>query len=65
MAKDEQRITGGIRDKSPCAYCPADKRHPACHDSCEEFKAWRAKLEAVKEAREKYNNWRKYGTSIL
>ena len=55
MVKNEQRINNGMRDKAPCACCPADEKYTACHDTCKKFKEWRAKLEAVKEARENYN----------
>jgi hypothetical protein len=54
MAKDEQRLRSGIREKSPCAYCPDDEKYTACHDTCKKFEKWRAKLEAVNEARKAY-----------
>lgn len=68
MVKKGQRINIGIRDKSPCAYCPADEKYTACHDTCKKYKEWRAKLEAVKEARAAYyrENWRKkWGRTII
>lgn len=66
MIKKEQRLNNGLRDRSPCADCPSDEKYTACHDTCKKFKEWRAKLEAVKAAREEYNrkNGRKYGTGI-
>lgn len=55
MVTDEQRLNSVIREKAPCAYCSADEKYIACHDTCKKFKEWRAKLEAVKQAREAYN----------
>ena len=55
MVTDEQRFNSGIREKSPCAYCTDDEKHTACHDTCERFKAWKAKLETVKEAKKAYD----------
>lgn len=28
-----------------CKNCKPPKRHPACHDTCEEYKAYRASLD--------------------
>lgn len=59
MAKDEQRLNNGIRDKAPCAYCEDDVDKPICHDTCKRYLEWRARLEANKEARKAYNRLRR------
>lgn len=35
----------------PCKDCVAPKRHEACHDSCPEYKEWKAPLIAQYEER--------------
>ena len=54
-------INCGIRDGSPCLDCP--ERFLACADHCPKdergefgYKAWKAKLEEVKEKKKAYNN---------
>ena len=41
---------------SCCLDCP--ERHPACHDTCEKYKAakqvWEAKKQSIKKTRDKY-----------
>lgn len=61
MADDKKKINCGIRDGSPCKDCP--ERFLACSDHCPKderggfgYKAWKAKLEEVKENRKAYNN---------
>ena len=58
---DNKRLCCGIRDKSPCKDCP--ERFLACSDKCPKdergefgYKAWKAKLDEVKENRKAYNN---------
>ena len=34
--------------KSPCQDCP--DRHTACHDHCDNYKAWKADLTEAKRA---------------
>ena len=36
-----------------CHKCVAPKRHPGCHDTCQEYKNEKAKFEAIKEAEKK------------
>lgn len=36
---------------SPCHHC--DKRFPACHGSCADFKEWRAPLDKMSEDKAK------------
>lgn len=33
-----------MNEISPCKGCP--NRHPACHDSCEAYKAWKDRYHA-------------------
>ena len=61
-------MPGIVRDKSPCAYCQDDEKDRACHDSCKRFQEWKAKVEAVKEAKRTYDRlnrrkpWQRTGT---
>lgn len=61
-------MPGSVRDKSPCASCPDDEKYRACHDSCKRFREWKAKVEAVKEAKMAYDRlnrrkpWQRTGT---
>ena len=48
------RITGTVRDKSPCFGCTREQKAPGCHDRCPEFKAWRQKVDAVNAAMQEY-----------
>lgn len=50
--KDEQRLDGNIRDVSPCKNC--EDRFLACSDKCERYKAWKADIERIKQARKAY-----------
>ena len=59
--RNEQRINYCTRNDSPCIDCK--ERFTACWDRCPKderdefgYKAWKAKLEAVKENRRAYNN---------
>lgn len=52
MAREESRLRYGIREEPPCKDCTA--KYTACHDSCDKFKEWKAKREAVNEARKAY-----------
>ena len=52
MTKEESKLRYGIREEPPCKTC-TDK-YTACHDRRERFKEWKAKLEAVKEAKKAY-----------
>lgn len=61
MAKDESRINCGIREESPCKGCT--ERFAACSDHCPKdergefgYKAWKAKLEEVKQKKKAYND---------
>lgn len=38
---------------APCKGC--DKRHTACHDSCEEYQAYKAAADAVRAKRIELN----------
>ena len=42
-----------------CFECP--ERHPACHDTCEKYKAakdvWEAKKRSIKKVRDKYKDY--------
>lgn len=41
--------------KSPCKECA--KRHPACHDTCQEYQAFKIAADAVREERNRqYGN---------
>ena len=58
---DNQRINYTTRGDSPCIGCT--ERHTACWDKCPKdergefgYKAWKAKLEEVKEKRKAYDN---------
>jgi len=33
---------------SPCHFC--EKRYPACHGQCEEYKVWKARMIEIREA---------------
>ena len=48
----DKRLTGAIRDLSPCIDC--SERHTACHASCPRYKAWKAEAQRVKNARSVY-----------
>ena len=37
---------------NPCRHCT--ERTPYCHGSCEQYKKWRAELDAEKQARHLY-----------
>lgn len=37
---------------APCKGC--DKRYPACHDHCEDYKAYKEQLATVKESFREY-----------
>lgn len=37
--------------KPPCKGC--EKRHPACHDRCSEYQAYKVKTEAARLERER------------
>ena len=34
--------------KSPCLTC--EKRYPACHGDCEEYKEWQSDIHAAKQS---------------
>lgn len=59
MVTDEQRLNWGIREKSPCAYCPDDEKYTACHDTCPKFKEWSEKRKAVNEVRKQYDRMKR------
>ena len=40
------------REISPCKDCT--ERHTACHDKCENYKAWKVMLEDLNKERRKY-----------
>jgi hypothetical protein len=59
MTSETQRINISIRGCSPCKGCP--ERFTACSDRCPKdergeygYKAWKAKVERVKEVRNEY-----------
>lgn len=59
MISDNQRPPNIIRDPSPCMDCA--ERFYACSDRCPKdargdfgYKAWKAKVQAVKDARKAY-----------
>ena len=59
MSIDDKRLTGAVRDIPPCKGCK--ERFLACHDRCPidargefGYNAWKAEIERVKAAREKY-----------
>lgn len=67
MSIDDKRITGAVRGVSPCTGCT--ERFQACHDHCPKdergefgYKAWKAEVKRVKQAREEYlkRNTKKY-----
>lgn len=67
MSIDEKRLTGQIREVSPCTGCT--ERFIACHDRCPKdergefgYKAWKAEIKRVNKAREEYTkrNAKKY-----
>ena len=37
-----------MSNPAPCKDCP--NRHPACHDQCEKYLAWKAELKASNDA---------------
>lgn len=47
------RLDSPIREKPPCKDCT--DRHPGCHDKCNGYADWKAKLEKVNLERKKYN----------
>ena len=56
---NDKRIPSVIRDISPCAECT--EKFTACHDRCPKdlrgdfgYKAWKAKAQQVKDARNAY-----------
>jgi Ni,Fe-hydrogenase I small subunit len=58
---DNQRVNYTTRGDSPCIGCT--ERKTACWDNCPKdergkfgYKAWKAKLEEVKEKRKAYDN---------
>lgn len=49
---DPRRLSSVIRGLSPCANC--EERQTACWDNCPKYKAWKAEVEKVKEAKKAY-----------
>ena len=49
----KMRLDSQIRDKPPCKDCT--DRDPGCHDKCQGYADWKAKLGKVNEERRKYN----------
>lgn len=49
-----KRITGPVRDMSPCNGCKRPWKKPGCHDTCPDFAPWKQKGEDVRQAREEY-----------
>ena len=49
-----QRISSPIRDQPPCMGCTREIKAPGCHGRCEDYKAWKKVLDAVKENRREY-----------
>ena len=47
------RIDRPIREDAPCKDCT--DRYQGCHDKCNGYAEWKAKLEKVNEERRKYN----------
>lgn len=47
-----------------CHYCKPPKRHLACHDTCPEYAADRAKLEAEKAAKRREMDVRNFNYEI-
>lgn len=41
-----------MKEISPCATC--EERYTACHDHCNLYKAWKAKVDANRHARQDY-----------
>lgn len=41
-----------MKEISPCATC--GERYTACHDHCDLYKAWKAKVDANRHARQEY-----------
>ena len=59
MVQENQRIQLSVRGESPCRDC--EERFIACSDRCPKdkrgehgYKAWKAELDKVKEARNAY-----------
>lgn len=50
----ENRVSGPIRDKSPCMGCTREEKCPGCHDRCGVYQAWRQKIAAANEKRREY-----------
>ena len=48
------RIDGQIREKPPCKGC--SERYPGCHDNCENYKAWKSRLDEVNKRRKEYES---------
>ena len=40
-----------------CKDCVPPKRHPACHDTCEEYKKQKAEWDKTKEKIKSYNKY--------
>ena len=49
-----------IRDPNPCKDCKRSHKRPGCHDTCEDRKAWRSKLDQVNANRMAYKKERGY-----
>lgn len=49
---NDKRLPGVMRGVSPCTDCA--ERHTACHDTCSQYKEWKAKAQKIKEARLAY-----------
>lgn len=49
--------------KSPCYNC--DTRKTPCHDSCEEYKAYRAKIDAEKYLRKYHGELEDYRCAAI
>jgi hypothetical protein len=45
----------GIREHSPCHGCKRPEKKIGCHASCEAYKEWKNKLDAVNEERKSRN----------
>lgn len=53
MAYDEVRMGSMRKDlMAPCKGC--QKRHTACHDRCEDFQAFRGRVEQLREYRKQH-----------
>lgn len=45
-------------EKPPCVEC--ERRSPACWGSCDQYKAWKAQLQATKDAKKRLNHVEDY-----